>query len=119
MKKVALITILLVLIVSCASKKVEIYDGDSNAIEFAGGNGSSIANAVKILHAQNSQSGIQAEYYYISMQYGAYDEGWKVLQQSLVSTQSGNKYDFIRFMNLKDRTTHEIYFDINDFYGKF
>lgn len=80
-------------------------------IKYAGGNGSSIENAVVILGA-DEMSGVRAEYSWLDKHF----PGWKGENQSLLS-QKGKDYDVMDF-TLPDGSKHTIYFDITDYFGK-
>ena len=73
------------------------------------------------INAQDSESGIQMEYDYISEKYGDYGRGWTLIKQraSSVELENGMKVmvDTL-FIRLADDSTLSIKFDITSFYGK-
>jgi hypothetical protein len=85
-------------------------------VEYAGGDGSSMEKAVKIVGAANSMEGISAEYQYLSNKYGIRGQDWNLEMQSLAQDK-GKSFDVMMIV-LKDGTKLSVYFDISEFFGK-
>ena len=123
MKKFAFLIISILLISCGTTKKTSIKDEynakqDLNKIEYSGGNGNSIENAIIILKAKNSYEGIPAEYAYIEKLYGKRSVDWMFISQSLVSKKNKH-YDVLTIVKLPSKKEMIIYFDISNFYGKY
>lgn len=80
---------------------------------YAGGDGSTPAQAVVVLDAADEEQGVQAEYAWLARHFPGYGE----LQQSL-QNQAGKTYDVLEFMT-PDGAKHVVYFDISAFFGKY
>lgn len=88
-------------------------------ITFTDDSGDSQAHAVKILGARNEDEGTQAEYYFLSQNFGARGKDWNLLIQTLLEDKdSGRVYDMME-LEFPDKTSKTLYFDITEFYGKF
>ena len=94
------------------SRNIDLTD-----IEFLGGNGDSIENAIIIKNAGNSENGIASEYAYIEKHYGKRTIDWEKTKQSL-DEKDGKFYDILQIKIISDNQTEIIYFDITDFFGK-
>jgi hypothetical protein len=73
------------------------------------------------INAQDSESGIQMEYDYVSEKYGDYGRGWTLTKQRVSSVELGNGKEVMidtLFVKLADDSTMSIKFDITSFYGK-
>jgi hypothetical protein len=90
---------------------------ESANVEFAGGNGLTIDNAV-IIKVKSETSGIAAEYDFIASKYGVRNVAWRVLSQS-VQNKKNKVYDVISIKLAKNDEKLDVYFDITNFYGKF
>lgn len=86
-------------------------------VSYAGGDGSSIENAILILNAGNSRNGIAAEYAYIEKIHGQKFKDWKVLEQSTF-IDNGRRFDQFNIMLIGSNESITYYFDITEFYGK-
>jgi len=86
-------------------------------IHFLGGDGSSLANAIKIKGAHGEMDGTASEYSYLALVYGPQGNAWTMGQQSLLS-DSGKSYDALA-ITLADGTKETVYFDITDYFGKY
>ena len=72
------------------------------------------------INAQDSESGIQMEYDYVSEKYGDYGRGWTLIKQRVSSAELGNGKEVMidtLFVKLADDSTVSIKFDITSFYG--
>lgn len=85
-------------------------------IEYAGGDGSSMEKAVRIIGAENSAQGVQAEYLYLTERFGMRGRDWSLEMQSLVKKE-GKSFD-VMMIALKDGRGINVYFDITEFFGK-
>ena len=77
--------------------------------------GSSFANAVCI-DAEDSLSGMVAEYIFMAKLYGHPGKDWRVASQSIIE-QNNKVYDVIS-ITLSNGQHKRVYFDIGKFYGK-
>lgn len=107
MKKIAILSILLILVFSCKTTKNISNSGSSN-----GGDGSSFEKAI-IINKTNEMDGIAAEYDWIKNHYPGYIN----LGQELVYNKN-KPYDIINIKTAEGQTK-SIYFDISAFFGKF
>ena len=94
------------------SRKIDLTD-----IEYLGGNGDSIENAIIIKNAGNSDNGIASEYAYIEKYYGKRTIDWELTKQTL-DEKDGKWYDIFKIQIILDNQTEILYFDITDFFGK-
>jgi hypothetical protein len=87
-------------------------------ITFQGGQGTSMADAIKIVGAKGEMDGVASEYACLDSAFGSRKSGaWKLLRQSLLE-KHGKNYDLMS-VELADGTKKEILFDISDYFGKF
>ncbi len=87
-------------------------------ISFVGGQGTSIADAVRIVGARGESDGVASEYACLDAAFGSRRKGkWKLLRQSLVG-KDGKNFD-VMSVELPDGTKKDVYFDISDYFGKF
>jgi len=80
-------------------------------VSYAGGDGSSLVQAVVIKGATES-SGVHAEYVWIAQRYPGYRRGTQSLRAS-----DGKEYDVLEFTTASGERKR-VYFDITDFFGK-
>ena len=92
--------------------------GMVDKVELWGGDGLSYNTAIWIKKAKSSMEGIPAEYAYLNTKYGSRDEGHIFMGQSLRSN-NGRYFDVLKIKTLPDSTSIDVYFDINDFFGKY
>jgi len=88
--------------------KTEIFYSDDD--------GMSIESAIKVLNANNSFDGVDAEYRYIEKKYGKKSIHWNFISQEIIRHNQRN-YDLIVLSDKKGNIIN-LYFDITDFYGK-
>jgi len=91
-----------------------INESTDQNICFSGG-GSSFQDAVKILGATSTATGIGAEKIFISNIFGEEGSDWWFLEQELLFTY-GKTFDRIT-IKMADDTLSQIYFDVSEFYG--
>jgi hypothetical protein len=84
-----------------------------NSIQFSGGDGSSIAQAVVIENAKGEDDGVDAEYRWVRSK----NPGFKFEGQGII-TKDQKVYDRLEGTKA-DGTKSEFYFDITLFFGKF
>jgi hypothetical protein len=84
----------------------------SGQIQFLGGDGSSLAQAILIHGAQGEVDGVPSEYDWLA----ANRPGWKAMGQSLISGGS-RKFDVLHITNGSQQA--DVYFDITEYFGKF
>jgi hypothetical protein len=73
------------------------------------------------INAQESESGIQMEYDYVSKKYGDYGQGWVLVKQRVSSAELENGEEVMidnLFIRLADDSELSIKFDITSFYGE-
>jgi len=87
-------------------------DTGGSGIRYAGGDGSACEHAVVILGARSSFEGIRAEYDWLNKHY----PGAEVLGQALA--RCGEHWADILSIRTAQGETREVYFDIDDFFGK-
>jgi hypothetical protein len=85
-------------------------------IRYSHNSGNSQEDAIKILGAQNTFDGIEAEYKYISRIYGKENEDWRLLIQALLIDKN-KQFDHLEIL-LKSGEKVEFYFDVSDFLGR-
>jgi hypothetical protein len=83
----------------------------TNGVSFAGGDGSSIENAV-IIKAPNTITGMRGEYDWIKKNH----PDWQLKEQSVLNS-GGRVYDKMAFQTPQGRRV-TLFFDITDFFGK-
>lgn len=90
-------------------------------ITFEGGPGDMIATAVFIRGAPTHSVRVNAEYHYLTQQYGTRDVDWQLERQELIQT-TDRTYDKMEVM-LSDGSQKVVFFDITEsfeeFVGKF
>ena len=84
-------------------------------VTFDGGTGESFDSAI-VVHAPGEQSGVAAEYAYVSTIYGVKNTDWTLVDQNFFD-QSGHKYDLLQVDVVVDGSESNFYFDITEFYG--
>ena len=75
-----------------------------------------------VIHATDTESGIEAEYEYINQLYGRLGVGWELLQQRLttcISKEGAEPLEVdILTIQLPSGEIKDVMFDISSFYGK-
>ena len=84
-------------------------------VSYSGGTGSSFEDAIKIVGAESTREGIQAEYGYIVSVLHIAKERWKGKSQKLCQFEE-NEYDVITVV-IDGKKEHVFYFNITDFFG--
>jgi hypothetical protein len=79
-------------------------------------NGETIDDAV-VIYAGSSLEGIAREYIWLRDKYGEEDKDWFLVQQTLLESQNGKKYDQMK-IKLAKGVEKSIYFDISSFYNR-
>jgi len=86
-------------------------------IKFSGGNGETIDNAVKIVGANDTLEGIQAEKRYISKALlRVQNVDWEMKGQKLMK-KNGRYFDRLAVI-VDNHQEKQFYFDISDFFAK-
>ncbi len=83
----------------------------SGHIQYLGGDGSSVAQAILIHGASGEVDGVTSEYDWLA----ANRPGWKAISQSLIS-QGSRYYDALHITNGSQQA--DVYFDITEYFGK-
>ena len=73
---------------------------------------------IKIAGVSTNFEAIQAEYEYLSQKFGSRQKDWRLETQALIKAPNGRMCDLMTIV-LADGTKVELWFDINDFLGKF
>ena len=94
-----------------ATQNTQTSRPEIKGISFAGGDGSSIENAV-IIKAPNELTGVRVEYDWIRRNH----PDWQLENQSVLN-RDGKVYDKMDFQTPDGRRA-TLYFDITDFFGK-
>lgn len=90
----------------------------SGGISFVGGQGTSMADAIRIVGANGEGDGVASEYTCLDAAFGSRRKGkWKMIRQALVG-KDGKNFD-VMSVELQDGTKKDVYFDISDYFGKF
>lgn len=75
-----------------------------------------------VIKAEDTSSGIEAEYRYIEQLHGPYGVGWELLCQRVTTYISSEGVDPVEVdmltIQLANDEVKNIYFDISEFYGK-
>src|SRR5262245_30635101 len=82
------------------------------AITYEDGDGSSKEKAIIIKGATDEETGVRAEYSYLSKHF----PGYKLKQQSLLGSK-GHQYDALEIITA-DKEKKTVCFDITNFFGK-
>lgn len=90
---------------------------DTTGVTFEGGDGLSMEDAVVIVGARSEMEGIRAESDWISQNYGIEDTDWIENAQYLIEGDS-SYYDKLDVYLVSSDETIEIWFNIDDFFGK-
>jgi hypothetical protein len=85
-------------------------------VSYAGGDGSSVEEAVVIRGARTTREGAAAEYAYLEQRHGPIGQGWFWETHSLVDA-GGRTYDEI-VIRLADGTVRSLYFDASESAGR-
>ena len=102
------------------AKAIDTYNYIIRSIEgklYSGGDGASQGGAV-IINANDSTTGIPAEYKWVERRYGKKEIDWTLELRFHGSSDSGKSFETFN-IKLKDGTDKTIVFDISSFYGKF
>lgn len=83
----------------------------SGHIQYLGGDGSSVAQAILIHGAAGEIDGVKSEYDWLA----ANRPGWKASAQSLIA-QGSRFYDALHITNGSQQA--DVYFDITEYFGK-
>jgi len=108
-----LLALMAVMIIGCHRAQPVSHEDTVTpvGVSYAGGDGSSIEQAVVIKGATES-TGVHAEYVWIAQRYPGYRRGTQSLRAS-----GGRQYDVLEFTTASGEQKR-VYFDITDFFGK-
>lgn len=112
--KHVLLALMIVALTGCGGSAPPAHESGVTpvGVSYAGGDGSSIGQAV-IIKGATEQTGVHAEYEWIAQRYPGYRKGRQSLRES-----GGKHYDVLEFTTASGEEKR-VYFDITDFYGKF
>lgn len=85
--------------------------GGSGQIQFLGGDGSSLAQAILIHGAKGEVDGVQSEYDWLAQN----RPGWRAKAQALI-VNGARKYDVLHIA--KGSQSTDLFFDITEYFGK-
>jgi hypothetical protein len=91
-------------------------DEASDQPEYAGGDGSSPEEAVRIKGAPSHAAGVRAESAYISRRFGERGQDWELKEQSLTQKEDGRQIDKMTIETAAG-DVETFYFDISGFFG--
>ncbi len=69
-----------------------------------------------VVHAENEEEGIAAEYEYLFKKFGLKGKNWNLKRQSLLDFN--NRYFDKMEIELSDGSSKSLFFDITEFFGK-
>ena len=84
--------------------------------EYAGGDGSSPEEAVRIKDAPSHAAGVRAESAYISRKFGERGQDWELKEQSLTQKEDGRRIDKMTIETAAG-AVEMFYFDVSGFFG--
>jgi hypothetical protein len=83
-------------------------------LSYAGGDGSSVENAIRIVGAADEDVGVRSEYIWLAQHY----PGYQRRSQALLQDGNGHYYDLLE-VTLANGEKCSFYFDITEFFGKY
>ena len=99
-------------LVGCGGSEQGPVSPDASAVAYGGGNGSDCETAIVIQGARNEQEGVAAEYSWLNK----HIPGAEVQKQALIECK-GRPADRLT-ITTSNGETRQVFFDINDFFGK-
>lgn len=86
--------------------------GGSSHIQFLGGDGSAVDQAILIYGARGEADGVKSEYDWLA----THRPGWRAVGQALL-TKGNRQYDVLHTVG--GGQSVDVYFDISEYFGKF
>jgi hypothetical protein len=109
--------LLLLSLVGCAGRQSATLKSQESAaaeVNYSGGSGESIDDAVKITGVDNQSAGLDAEYAYITKKHNVRNKDWRVTNQSVVQ-EKGKMYELIELELIPAKEQRIYYFDVSAF----
>ena len=85
-------------------------------IEFIGGTGNTLLDAIIIKGTKSEKSGMEAEIFYLEKLYGKKNIDWRILRQRVLE-KNKRTYDFFIIETKEPKKTINIFFDITEFFA--
>ena len=85
-------------------------------IEFIGGTGNTLLDAIIIKGTKSEKSGMEAEIFYLEKLYGKKNIDWRILRQRVLEKDK-RTYDFFIIETKEPKKTINIFFDITEFFA--
>jgi len=104
-------------IAGCAGRQsasLKSQESVAAQVNYSGGSGESIEDAVRITGVDNQSAGLDAEYAYIVQQHGLRNKEWRVANQSVVQ-EKGKMYELIEIELIPTKAQRIYYFDVTAF----
>jgi hypothetical protein len=101
----------------CAGRQsatLKSQEAAAAAVNYSGGSGESIDDAVRITGIDNQSAGLDAEYAYITQKHGARNKDWRVTNQSVVQ-EKGKMFELIEIDLIVTKEPRIYYFDVSAF----
>jgi len=109
--------LLLLSLAGCAGRQsgtLKSQEAAAAEVNYTGGTGESIEDAVKITGIDNQSAGLDAEYAYIAKKHGLRNKDWRVTNQSVVQ-EKGKMYELIEIDLILSKGQRIYYFDVSAF----
>jgi hypothetical protein len=104
-------------IAGCAGRQsgtLKSQEAAAAEVNYSGGSGESIEDAVRITGVDNQSAGLDAEYAYVAQKHGARNKDWRVTNQSVVQ-EKGKMYELIELELILTKEQRIYYFDVSAF----
>lgn len=86
-------------------------------VEFIGGTGFTIEDAIRIKGANNENAGMEAENYFLEKQYGKKNVDWRIIHHRVIEIDH-QVFELIIIELKSPLRKINFYFNITDFFGK-
>ncbi|HMA64158.1 MAG: hypothetical protein ACM31E_01110 [Fibrobacterota bacterium] len=96
------------------SSTLKSQEAAAAEVNYSGGSGESIEDAVKITGVDNQSAGLDAEYAYVAQKHGLRNKDWRVTNQSVVQ-EKGKMYELIELELILTKSQRIYYFDVSAF----
>lgn len=109
--------IILLSLAGCAGRQsatLKSQEAAAAEVNYSGGSGESIEDAVRITGVDNQSAGLDAEYAYVAQKHGLRNKDWRVTNQSVVQ-EKGKMYELIELELILTKSQRIYYFDVSAF----
>jgi hypothetical protein len=109
--------LLLLSLAGCAGRQsatLKSQEAAAAEVNYSGGSGESIDDAVRITAVDNQSAGLDAEYAYIAKKHGLRNKEWRVTNQSVVQ-EKGRMFELIEIELIPTKEPRIYYFDVSAF----